>query len=281
MTDRGDATASWNDGRQAVPATRSPSSAGRESLNQVRTPLGPLSQRALSATRFRTSFPGAPDGDYAMVVFRTSFAKKIDARARRSRSRTGARRRVARDRLSVHHMCGELIVGPASRHPPMADATPSDASSEDEQDLAQQKFSCPACGAEAVWNPGKQALVCPFCGTTSPAKRSTDAGVIVEHDLVSCACAASPTTSAAGKSRSATSNARAARRSRCWTPQRQAQRCEFCGSAQLVPYEAGQGRFPSRERAAVHDQRGQGARRHPRLVRQAVAGTERSSSAAR
>ena len=36
--------------------------------------------------------------------------------------------------------------------------------------LAQQKFSCPACGAEAVWDPAKQALICPFCGTASPAK---------------------------------------------------------------------------------------------------------------
>ena len=35
---------------------------------------------------------------------------------------------------------------------------------------AQQKYNCPSCGAEAQWNPAKQALVCPFCGTVSPAK---------------------------------------------------------------------------------------------------------------
>jgi len=45
--------------------------------------------------------------------------------------------------------------------------------------LAQQKYSCPACGAEALWNPAKQALVCPFCGTTSPAKLDADTGKIV------------------------------------------------------------------------------------------------------
>ncbi|MGH8713397.1 MAG: hypothetical protein ACREYB_05260, partial [Casimicrobiaceae bacterium] len=49
--------------------------------------------------------------------------------------------------------------------------------------IARQKFACPACGAEAIWNPAKQALVCPFCGTTSPAKIDVSGGV-VEHDLV-------------------------------------------------------------------------------------------------
>ena len=31
--------------------------------------------------------------------------------------------------------------------------------------LARKKFSCPACGGEAQWNPAKKSLVCPFCGT--------------------------------------------------------------------------------------------------------------------
>ena len=51
---------------------------------------------------------------------------------------------------------------------------------------ARQKYHCPACGAEAHWNPAKQALVCPFCGTESPA-HGRDAAAprrsIVEHDL--------------------------------------------------------------------------------------------------
>ena len=34
----------------------------------------------------------------------------------------------------------------------------------------QKKFSCPACGGEAQWNPAKKALICPFCGATSPAQ---------------------------------------------------------------------------------------------------------------
>ena len=51
------------------------------------------------------------------------------------------------------------------------------------ESVALTKFHCPACGAEAQWNPAKQALVCPFCGTESPAQVDAT-GEIVEHDLV-------------------------------------------------------------------------------------------------
>lgn len=78
-TDRGDAAQSWkNAGKQfrnAITVER-----WADSLKQVRPPLGALSQRAVLATQFRKSFPGAPDGEYAIVVFRTTFAKKMDAR---------------------------------------------------------------------------------------------------------------------------------------------------------------------------------------------------------
>ena len=54
---------------------------------------------------------------------------------------------------------------------------------------AKSKYACPACGAEATWNPVKGALVCGFCGTTSPATValtgfSQSEETIVEHDLV-------------------------------------------------------------------------------------------------
>ena len=102
--------------------------------------------------------------------------------------------------------------------------------------LAQQKFACPACGAEAIWNPAKQALICPFCGTTSPAVLAPNAGGILEHDLVTAL-------------RGITDDKRGwqveKRYVKCQScqaisvldPSRQAQRCEFCGSAQLVAYE--------------------------------------------
>jgi hypothetical protein len=105
-----------------------------------------------------------------------------------------------------------------------------------DETLAQQKFACPACGAEAIWNPAKQALVCPFCGTTSPATLDPNAGGMLEHDLVTAL-------------RGITDDKRGwqieKRYVKCQScqaisvldPKRQAQRCEFCGSAQLVAYE--------------------------------------------
>lgn len=55
---------------------------------------------------------------------------------------------------------------------------------------ARSKFSCVACGGEAVWNPSKQKLICAFCGTEAPmpVENEPPAGLqstdIVEHDLV-------------------------------------------------------------------------------------------------
>jgi hypothetical protein len=78
-TDGGDASQSWNTAgkrfRDAITADR-----WAESLKGVRPPLGALSQRALLGTQFRKNIPGVPDGDYAIVLFRTTFAKKMDAR---------------------------------------------------------------------------------------------------------------------------------------------------------------------------------------------------------
>jgi len=104
-----------------------------------------------------------------------------------------------------------------------------------DEKVALAKFACPACGGEAVWNPAKQALVCPFCGTESAAPQA--AGGIVEHDLAAAL---------RGLARGGREAWQAAKRSvRCRScnavsildPARQAQNCEFCGSAQLVPYE--------------------------------------------
>ena len=78
-TDRGNAEQSWKKAgkqfRDAITVER-----WAESLKRVRTPLGALSQRAQLGTQFRKNIPGAPDGEYAIVLFRTTFAKKMDAR---------------------------------------------------------------------------------------------------------------------------------------------------------------------------------------------------------
>jgi len=100
---------------------------------------------------------------------------------------------------------------------------------------ALSKFHCPACGGEATWNPARQRLVCPFCGTESPAKEDA-AGVIVEHDLV---------TALRGIGDDARGWIADKRQVKCRScnaisvldAARQAQNCDFCGSAQLVPYD--------------------------------------------
>ncbi len=100
---------------------------------------------------------------------------------------------------------------------------------------ARAKFACPACGGEAIWNPAKQKLVCPFCGTESPAKLG-EAGAIVEHDLVT-ALRAVPDSERGWRAEKRQVRCQSCKAISVLDPARQAQRCEFCGSAQLVPYE--------------------------------------------
>jgi len=116
----------------------------------------------------------------------------------------------------------------------MADASPSGAPADARQEIAQHKFACPACGAEAVWNPSRQALVCPFCGTTSPA-RIDATGAIVEHDLVA-ALRGVGDDKRGWQIEKRYVKCRSCQAISVMDAKRQAQRCEFCGSAELVPY---------------------------------------------
>ncbi len=101
---------------------------------------------------------------------------------------------------------------------------------------AISKFACPACGGEANWNPARQKLVCPFCGTESAALLDPAAGAIAEHDLVAALGAF------ADDARGWAADKRQVKCQSCnaisvFDPKRQAQNCEFCGSAQLVAYD--------------------------------------------
>jgi hypothetical protein len=103
--------------------------------------------------------------------------------------------------------------------------------------LAREKFACPACGAEAVWNPAKLALVCPYCGTTSPMDRPPDAaGTIKEHDLVET-LRSLPEEKRGWKANKISVKCQSCQAISVLDATRVAQRCEFCGSAQIVPYE--------------------------------------------
>src|SRR6267378_5764441 len=105
--------------------------------------------------------------------------------------------------------------------------------------LAQKKFSCPSCGAEAQWNPAKKALVCPFCGTVSPAQAELSAAgdeIIVEHDLVA-ALRGIPDERRGWQAKKISVRCQSCQAISVFDPERVGQRCDFCGSAQLVPYE--------------------------------------------
>jgi hypothetical protein len=50
-----------------------------QSLQGVRKPLGRLVSRTIKSKTYRTSLPGAPDGEYVVIEFSTSFEKKKSA----------------------------------------------------------------------------------------------------------------------------------------------------------------------------------------------------------
>jgi hypothetical protein len=99
---------------------------------------------------------------------------------------------------------------------------------------ALKKFACPACGAEAHWNASKQALICPFCGTESPAELAADGQTVRESDLV----VALRQVSSDGRGWKA--DRKSVRCKSCnaisvFAPDRVGQRCDFCGSPALLP----------------------------------------------
>jgi len=51
----------------------------QRSLRAARKPLGPVKSRELKSTLYRTSLPGAPDGEYVIIQYNTSFANKKSA----------------------------------------------------------------------------------------------------------------------------------------------------------------------------------------------------------
>jgi len=104
---------------------------------------------------------------------------------------------------------------------------------------ALQKFACPACGAEAVWNAGKQALLCPYCGTNSPAKLETAPGggqIIREIDLVA-ALRQVPDDKRGWQAQKTSVKCQSCQAISVFDSARVGQRCDFCGSSSLVPYE--------------------------------------------
>ncbi len=101
---------------------------------------------------------------------------------------------------------------------------------------ARQKFACPACGAQAEWNPGKQKLVCPFCGTESPYAIDRETGQIQELDLVKT-LRELPEEQRGWHAEKRSVQCQSCRAVMVFDPTRVGQNCEFCGSPALVDYQ--------------------------------------------
>jgi Zn finger protein HypA/HybF involved in hydrogenase expression len=103
---------------------------------------------------------------------------------------------------------------------------------------ARAEYHCPACGAEAHWNPGKQRLICPFCGTESPATLEVRNGTtsIVEHDLVA-ALRNIPDSARGWQAVKTQVRCQSCQAISVFDAEKVGKNCEFCGSAALVPYE--------------------------------------------
>jgi hypothetical protein len=108
---------------------------------------------------------------------------------------------------------------------------------------ALTKHACPACGADAEWNPERRALVCPYCGTVAPGELASDGTLIKEHDLVTALRNLPDEKRGWGNERVAV-QCQSCKAISLFDPTHVAQRCEFCGSPAIVPYTA--------TRSAIH-----------------------------
>ena len=100
---------------------------------------------------------------------------------------------------------------------------------------ARQKYPCAACGAQAEWNPGKQLLVCGFCGTSAPFTVDDATGAMVENDLVT-ALRELPDESRGWLAEKRTVQCQSCKAVSVFDPSRTGQNCDFCGSPKLIDY---------------------------------------------
>lgn len=79
IVDRGDAQAAWDAGGKKFRSTLS-AAQWAQALAKERGLNGAVTRRTVGPARFHTSVPGLPDGEYAQILFSTSFTKKPNGR---------------------------------------------------------------------------------------------------------------------------------------------------------------------------------------------------------
>jgi hypothetical protein len=78
LVDAGEYAKSWTEAaalfKNAVTKTQ-----WNQSLEATRKPLGALLSRKVTSSQYATTLPGAPDGEYVVIQFKSSFANKKTA----------------------------------------------------------------------------------------------------------------------------------------------------------------------------------------------------------
>ena len=75
MVDGGDYAGSWKEAAEYFKNAVSQEQWG-QSLQAARKPLGKLVSRTVKTKTYATTLPGAPDGEYVVIEFETSFENK-------------------------------------------------------------------------------------------------------------------------------------------------------------------------------------------------------------
>jgi len=101
---------------------------------------------------------------------------------------------------------------------------------------AVEARDCAACGGKPQWNPARQVLECPFCGTAAAAEIDPQSGEIREHDLLRALRELPDERRGLGTERRSVKCASCQAIS-MFEPQRVGQNCDFCGSPELIPHE--------------------------------------------
>ena len=78
LIDAGEYDQSWQEAALYV-RNRVPKDDWQRSMQGARQPLGKLISRELKATHYTTSAPGAPDGEYVIIQYNSSFENKKSA----------------------------------------------------------------------------------------------------------------------------------------------------------------------------------------------------------
>lgn len=78
LLDSGKYSEGWDESAQYVKALVNKEN-WQKTFQGVRQPLGKMVSRELKSTRYTTSAPGAPDGQYVIIQYKTSFENKASA----------------------------------------------------------------------------------------------------------------------------------------------------------------------------------------------------------